>query len=157
MKTKNSFADAKVNEVMTRRVHSLMQNDTIQDAVALMLDNRLSAIPVVDSGNHCIGIISRADLTEVFLQEDQELSRESENDRLSLEWINRSLDTCDVRMVKELMTYEVTQIQEDQSLPEACKEMVKKRIHHLPVVNSENVVVGFLSSFDVVKAVSEHE
>ena len=155
MTTKNQFAEIHVNKVMSRHVHSLMVDDTIQDAVALMIDHDLTTIPIVDSETKCVGILSRSDLTELFLTEDQALARTMDTERLSMEWINRSLETCDVRQVNELMTYEVAQIRENQSLAEACREMARGRIHHLPVVDEAGKVVGILSSFDVVRAVAQ--
>lgn len=157
MKTQNQLADIKVNHVMSTHVHRLMANDTVQEAVALMVDHGLNTIPIVDADDRCIGILSRTDLTELFLQEDHELSRVLDTDRLSMDWIHRTLETSDVCQVNELMTYEVAKIRANQNLNEASKEMVRGKIHHLPVVDDEDKIVGILSSFDVVKAVAEAE
>lgn len=155
MKTKKTVSDVRVNQVMTKRVEMLTPVDTIKQAVTLMLDCELTTIPIVDSQSRCVGILSRNDLTEMFLQEDDELSRVLETDRLSLGWLNRSLDTGDTRTVKELMTCDVVTAQANQTLAEACQIMTRHKIHHLPVVDEEGVVVGIISAFDVVVAVAE--
>jgi predicted transcriptional regulator len=157
MKTQNQFAEIKVSKVMSTHVQKLMPNDTIQEAVALMVDHGLTTIPIIDLEDKCIGILSRTDLTELFLQEDHELARVMDTDRLSMDWIHRTLETCDVRQVSELMTYEVAKIQESQNLFEASREMVRAKIHHLPVVDENEKLVGILSSFDIVKAIAESE
>ena len=157
MKTKKPIAEIQVSEMMTRQVHSLMANDSIQDAVALMLDHNLTSIPVIGPENNCIGILSHSDLTELFLQEDDELSRVLDTPRLSMEWLNRTLDTCDARQVSELMTHEVTTIREDQTLSETCKALVRGRIHHLPVVDDQDQITGIVSAFDVVKTIASQE
>jgi len=157
MKTQNQFAEIQVTKVMSTNVQKLMANDTVQEAVALMVDHGLNTIPIVDTEDRCIGILSRTDLTELFLQEDQELSRVLDTDRLSMEWIHRALETSDVAQVNELMTYEVAKIRESQNLYEASREMVRGKIHHLPVVDENEKIVGILSSFDIVKAVAESE
>ena len=155
MKTQKQFTDIKISEIMSSRVHCLMIDDTIHDAVAMMIDNRLTTVPVVDDENKCIGILSRSDMTELFMAEDSELSHVRESPRMSLEWLSQSLETSDSRLVKELMTYEVSTIGEDKTLKQACKEMVRQRIHHLPVVGDDESVTGIVSAFDIVKAVAE--
>ena len=94
-------------------------------------------------------------MNELFLEEDSKLAQTNETPRLSLEWINQTLETCDTRLVHELMTYEVATIGENQTLIEASQEMVRQRIHHLPVVNDREQISGIVSAFDIVKAVAE--
>lgn len=157
MKTKKQFTEIKIKDVMSNHVQTLMCDDTVQDAVALMIENQFSTIPVVDAHNKCIGILSRSDVTEIFLQEDHELARVLDTDRLSMDWIQGSLETCEIRQVKELMTFDVAQIRESQSIADACQEMAKNQIHHLPVVDEEDQVVGILSTLDIVKAVADSD
>jgi len=156
MKTEKRINDLEVSEVMTQRVETLSPGDTIKQAVGLMIDCNLTTIPVVDGQSQCIGILSRNDLTEMFLQEDKELSRVLDTDRLSMEWLNHSLDTGDIKTVKELMTYDVATIRSDQTLSQACQEMARHQIHHLPVVDQEKNLVGIISTLDVVAAVANN-
>lgn len=154
MKTKQSVNEIKVSEVMTRRVEMLASGDTIKDAVNLMLDCKLSTVPVVDGECQCIGMLSRSDLTEMFMQEDSELSHVLDSNRLSMERVNRSLDTVEARIVKEFMTYDVATVHSNQTLTEACQQMARHQIHHLPVVDEDDKVIGIISAFDVVLAVA---
>ncbi len=155
MKTQKKFNEIQVKEIMSSRVQCLMTDDTIHDAVAMMMDNGLSTVPVVDDDNRCVGILSRSDMTELFLKEDNELAQVLDAPRMSLEWLSQSLETTDVRLVKELMTYEVATIHASQTLKAACQEMVRQQIHHLPVVDEKEQVTGIVSTFDIVKAVAE--
>lgn len=154
MKTKQSITEVKIVDIMTSNVETLSPGDTIQDAVRLMVEFNITTVPVVNFENKCVGILSRSDLTEMFMEEDSELSRVIDMDRLSLEWLHRSLDTGDSRQVKELMTYEVKSIRDDQNLIAACRLMAELHIHHLPVVDANDSVVGIVSAFDVVNAVA---
>ena len=142
-----------VNSVMTRHVEYLMSDDTISDALSMMIDQGLTTAPVVNSEDKCIGILSRSDLTGTLLDEDGELSKILDTSVTFGRFVE-SLETCDSRKVSEMMTYEVETIREDQSVVEACKLMAGNKIHHLPVVDSAGKVVGMVSSFDVVKAVA---
>jgi CBS-domain-containing membrane protein len=156
MKVQNAVTTAKISEVMTRKVITIMADDSVQDAVNLMMENELSAIPVVGYQDECVGILSQSDLTELFLAEDDELSRVLDTPRLSMEWLFRTLDTCEVRRVKELMSPQVNTIGQDQTLVDACDAFVKHKIHHLPVIDGAGKVVGMLSTFDIVKALSRN-
>ncbi len=154
MKTQNKFADMKVNEIMSDRVHTLNVNDTLKDALAMMLEHQLTTVPVVDLDHRCVGILSRSDMTELFLEQDGELSSMLDTP-LSMQRLYRSLETCDVRNVSELMTYEVVSIEDGKSLTEACQQMTRQRIHHMPVVDENGRLIGIVSTFDVVKAVAD--
>ena len=90
------------------------------------------------------------------MDEDGELSRILDTSVTFGRFVE-SLETCDSRKVSEMMTYEVETINEDSSVVDACQLMTSKKIHHLPVVNSAEKVVGIVSSFDVVKAVAQSE
>ena len=154
MKTQKQFSQIKVKEIMSENVQTLLINDTIKDALTTMLEQELTTIPVVNLDNRCVGIISRSDLTELFVEEDGELSRMIDTP-LSMERLFRSLETCDIRQIRELMTHEVISVKANQSLTEACQQMVRQNVHHLPVVDDEGRLAGIVSSFDVVQAVAE--
>ena len=121
----------------------------------MMIDSHVSTILVVNGYLHCLGVLSRTDLTEIFLKEDDALAHALDTDRLSLKCLNRSLDTSDSRTVGELMNDQVVAIGGDQSLHAACQKMIASQIHHLPVVDNENHLVGIISNFDIVKAVAD--
>ena len=155
MKTKNPVTEIKISEIMTKNVETVSPIDSIKDAVNLMMDSKLTTVPVINGDFQCIGILSRSDLTEMFLQEDSELSQALDTDLIALKWLQQSLDTSEVRQVKELMTYDVITIRADQPLVAACKEMSRLGVHHLPVVNEGDVVVGIVSAFDIVAAIAK--
>ncbi len=155
MKTRHPFTDIPISEIMTRDVQTLSAGDSIREAVGIMLENRLATIPVVDLDNHCIGILSRSDLTEHFLQEDNELSSFMDNQGPSMQWLYRTLDTSDTQLVQEFMVSDVTTITENQTLSETCKVMVRHEVHHIPVVDDQRRVKGIVSAFDVVRAFAE--
>jgi CBS-domain-containing membrane protein len=156
MKTQSSIPQTKVGQIMTRRVQTVMPEDTLQDAVTLMLDHDLTTVPVVNIQDKCVGVLSRSDLTEFFLREDRDLSA-TMNDRFSLESLIGRTETSDVMQVRELMTVDVSIIRENDCLAKACQKMVDKRVHHLPVVDNAGKIQGILSSFDIVAAVAAAE
>ena len=54
--------DGRVTEIMSTNVFSVEEEDDIEDAVELMLDNKIGAVPVVDGEGALVGIISYVDV-----------------------------------------------------------------------------------------------
>ena len=57
-----------VEKVMTRNVYFATLTDTLEDAVGMLYSFKINALPVVDDGNHVVGIISRTDILEAFIE-----------------------------------------------------------------------------------------
>jgi len=56
-----------VERVMTRKVVTAMLTDTLEDAIVLLHDFRVNALPVVDGAGKVAGIITRTDVLEAFV------------------------------------------------------------------------------------------
>jgi acetoin utilization protein AcuB len=59
--------DTPVEKVMTRKVITATLTDTLEDAIVLMHDFRVNALPVVDTDGKVVGIISRTNVLEAFI------------------------------------------------------------------------------------------
>ena len=51
-----------VEEVMSEGLVTCRENDDVQSVLKLMEDNQIRRIPVVDQGDHLLGIIAQADV-----------------------------------------------------------------------------------------------
>ena len=153
MKTQGQMINHAVESIMSDHVVTVMPQDSAKEAVRLMIDNELTTIPVVDISGLCIGILSRSDLTELFLEGDAELNRMM-NTPMSMERLYGVLETCEERTVNELMTIDVRTLNKESSVLDLCKLMIKERVHHVPIVDDAEQVVGLVSSMDVVNAVA---
>jgi CBS domain-containing protein len=52
----------KAQDVMVSPVITVSENSTVRDLAKLLLTNRISAVPVVDSDGKMVGTVSEADL-----------------------------------------------------------------------------------------------
>lgn len=60
--------DIKVSEIMTRKFYTLNQDDSIRKAIELIIEERISGVPVVsDAQNTIVGILSYIDILEEAL------------------------------------------------------------------------------------------
>jgi CBS domain-containing protein len=56
--------------------------------------------------------------------------------------------------VRDIMDRQVVSIGEDEEIRTAAKKLLKGETNHLPVINSDNVLVGIVTTFDISKAVA---
>jgi acetoin utilization protein AcuB len=56
----------RVHQVMSRKPICLQQNKSVHDAITLFLENNISCIPIVDSNNCPVGIVSWRDVLKAI-------------------------------------------------------------------------------------------
>ena len=55
--------------------------------------------------------------------------------------------------VLEIMDRRIITISEDEPIRDAARKLLKGETNHLPVINSEGVLVGIVTTYDISKAV----
>ncbi len=148
--------DTPVKEIMSRHVVTLDASDTIHDALSAMGENRVSAIPVVDQKNHCVGILSTSDLVDMTRDVDDEVYQLDFIDPTSQRFLlDKLAHTMGTESVQSYMSDAVTAISDDSALADATQKMVREGIHHLPVINAKGELVGILSTMDLLAAFAD--
>lgn len=66
-----SSGSTQVEEVMTRKVHCVLPQQTSEECMALMTSNRMRHLPVVDEQRRLLGLISIGDLVKSIISEQQ--------------------------------------------------------------------------------------
>lgn len=146
----------RVKDIMSRDVVSLHAADTVHEALAQLVENRVSALPIVDKHNHCVGILSTTDLIDVTRALDQDLVYAGELDTDSQRWLfDRLTHTVGDEPLTSYMTENVTTVRSEDTLAEAAREMLRNRVHHLPVVDAKDHLVGIVSTMDILGALAE--
>ncbi len=146
-----------VADIMTRKVVVVHADLPIERLILLLVDEGIQAVPVVDAQHRPIGVASKSDLVfddyewaelrdETFwLQRVAKLPQGAvaEGD-LYLEELLRS------RTVADIMTDEPLTVREGTPIPEAAQLMFEKHVHGCPVVDADGVVIGMVTSMDVM-------
>lgn len=57
----------KVRDLMKKPVHTVRSDHTVEEAAALLLEKKISGLPVVDENNRLVGIITRSDIFRVLI------------------------------------------------------------------------------------------
>jgi CBS domain-containing protein len=143
----------KTGDVMTRNVVSVPREATILQAAHLMLQYRISGLPVLDSDGHIVGIVTEGD----FLRRAETGTRRQRSrwvdffvgpGRLAEDYV-RSRG----RRVEDVMTQPVHTIDEDTPLSDVVELMERHRIKRLPVLRDRKVV-GIVSRANLVHALA---
>ncbi len=146
----------RVKEVMSRDLVTVNAIATVHEALELMAENKVAALPVVDKQGRCVGILSTSDLVEVTRDVDAGISELETTDELFLgAFIDKLGDAVGHKSVTELMTDTVVSVRPDTLLFDAAARMLRDHIHQLPVLNDQDRLVGIISTTDILTAFVE--
>ena len=143
----------KVSDVMTRDVVSIAPDASVMQAVRLMLQHRISGLPVIDAAGKLQGVVTEGDfLRRVETGTERKRSRLVEfllgPGRLATEYVHAS-----GRKVDEVMTPDVRTVSEDETLEKVVHLMERHRIKRLPVVRGDKVV-GIVTRQNLMRALA---
>jgi CBS domain-containing protein len=146
--------DIRVKELMAPDVISVHLEDPLNEAVSLMFENRVTAMPVVDKRGRCKGILSTTDLLGLFRTQVRGQVEPDELDRFTedLADANQRDSRLGKRKVADVMTADVLTVSLEDSILNAAREMLSSRVHRLVVVDTQERVIGILSTMDLLEA-----
>jgi CBS domain-containing protein len=143
----------KASDVMTRPVTTVGPDDTVAHAVRLMLQKRVSGLPVVDSAGRLVGMVTEGD----FLRRSEIATQRKRPRWLEILMGHGKLadeyTRSHGRKIHEIMTEDPISVGEDASLEEIVSVMEKRRIKRVPVVR-DGRVVGIVSRANLLHALA---
>lgn len=143
----------KASDVMTRDVLTVGHSASISEAIGLMLESRVSGLPVLDDQNKVVGILTEGDLLH---------RSETATERHRPRWLEILMGPGRIaeeyikthgRKVEEIMTREVVSVTEDTPLDEIVQLMERHRIKRVPVLEGD-VLRGMVSRADLLRALA---
>ena len=134
-----------VRDVMTRKVVTATPSTSWKDAVRLIEDAHVHALPVVEDGR-VVGVVAESDL---LLKEEMQtgpltmrsISRHARRDRM------RARATT----VGQMMTKPAVTIDPDAQLGTAARLLHRRRIGRLPVLDARHELVGIVTRSDLLR------
>ena len=140
-----------VGDVMTRTVVTVRAWTPLKEVAQLLIERRISGVPVVDDDGALLGIVSEGD----FLMKEQgvqairhrHLARIFGDSRAT----QSSLAKVGALTAVEAMTSPAVTIAPGRHISEAAAVMTKRGINRLPVVDNGRLV-GIVSRADLVRA-----
>jgi CBS domain-containing protein len=151
-----TISTLRVKDVMSKHVVAVNPSDSLHEALDLICENRVSALPVVDGHGHCVGILTTSDLIDLTHELDDELQNLGRVNDSKPQWLIEQLaKALGSERVSEQMTPDVASVHPEASVPEAAALMLRNRVHHLPVVDKGNRLQGIVSTMDILGVVAE--
>lgn len=139
----------RVRDIMTSPVTTVTPETPVREALRVMLERRISGLPVVDEVGMLVGLVSEGD----FLRRS-ELGTEKKRSWLDfLRGHGRAAEDyahSHGRTVGEVMTREVVAISHNAPLEEAVALMEKRRVRRLPVTDGD--ALGIVTRSDILRA-----
>lgn len=152
------------SQLMQRDILTVSPDETLRDALALMTENHVTGLPVMDDNSRCIGLITANDI----LNYEQENARNSDEsgradvyDAETEKWETISLSAFglqefgDVR-VSDVMTCDLVWVTRDTELKEVAQKMINENVHRILVMDSAARLYGIISAVDIVRFVAEN-
>lgn len=151
-----SIYTRRVKDIMSRDVVTIRAADTIHEALTLMGENRVSALPVVDNHDHCVGILSTSDLVDMTRDVDDDIQHLELVDAASQRFLlDRLAHSMGNESVQSFMSEMVATVGLETSIGRATREMLRNRVHHLPVVDEHEKLIGIVSTMDILAEVAD--
>ena len=144
----------RVREFMTQGVVTVRPDTAVHAIAALMVEKRISGVPVVDDGGRVIGIVSQGDLLH---------RAEVGTERRHKWWLRvfadpntlaREFSKAHGLTAKDVMSKTVVAIGPDAEFREAADAMDKHGVKRLPVLD-DGRLIGLFTRYDLVRALTK--
>ncbi|MET1077771.1 MAG: HPP family protein [Pseudomonas sp.] len=122
------FGDLRCAHIMSRDLVTLSPEDSLAQAWALLQAHRLSTLPVVSTQRRLVGMLSQEDLLHCALSKSGAAS------------------------VGEAMTTRVRSAREQWPLANLVQLLADSGVHHLPIVDEQQHLLGMVSQSDLLAA-----
>ena len=120
----------KAKDVMTETVISVGRDASVGEALELLLEHKISGVPVVEKDMTLVGIVTEKDLLRLLF-ESQGIKR---------------------RTVEDFMTRPAVSFEEDETKEEICQCLNEVRFRRVPVTK-KGKVVGIISRPDIIRCI----
>jgi CBS domain-containing protein len=131
-----TLAAVTAEDLMSPNPVSIPQDATVAEAIALLADRGLSAVPVIDEAGNPRGVLTRDDILI------------HERERLATPTVAR---TPDPSRVADLMTPAVFSVTADATAREVVRQLLGLKVQQLFVVDETGALVGSVSARDVLR------
>jgi len=128
MMKKLATANIKVSKIMTKNLITISLGSKVEEAVRKMIDSDVECLPVIDSKGNLHGLLTFRDMVTKVIYSQADIKKLKVEDIMT-----RDLVTCDLNC----------------KVLDVVKLMKNKHLRRIPVVNTENKLMGIITDFDL--------
>ncbi len=122
----------KAKEIMVTEVMTVNEDCPLSDAIRVLVENRITGLPVVNSANELVGMVSEKDILS-----------------LAYRMIANPAQGDDGRQVTQMMSKEVVSFGPETNLADICQCFIGHSFRRVPIVE-DGKLVGLISRRDIV-------
>lgn len=159
MLTTTSFA----KDVMQTDLVTIGPMESLREAMALLMDNHVSGLPVVDAQGRCGGVVS---VTDILGQEYEQAESAStfeevgsyfdpDNQRWETMRFAGAVDELPELTVQEVMSSDVVSVSPEATLREVAELMAERGVHRVLVMDDKRFLHGLIATLDLVQVVAD--
>jgi CBS-domain-containing membrane protein len=149
-------------DIMDTDVPALGPEDDARRAIELLAEREIGALPVVNSENRVIGIVSESDL--VLGDEQADLHLPHYFNIMggviftgSMKGFEERLNKAFATSVRDLMSEDPVTVRTDDGVEKVARLIAEKHHNHLPVVDADGKLAGIVTRADALAALVEEE
>jgi CBS domain-containing membrane protein len=131
--------DVRLKEIMVTRVFTAHMGDPLSAVEAKFRLHGVRHLPVVDDGNHVVGMFTLRDLSRCSCPRKTE-----EGYRFDPEQLDRFI-------LKYVMTQDPLVLGPEDTLMHAVEIMARDKFGCIPIADSDRLLVGIVTQIDVLK------
>jgi CBS domain-containing protein len=149
-----TLAAATAEELMKPNPVSLEADATVPDAVALLTERGFSAAPVIDDAGRPVGVLSRSDILvheREYAKHARYGSPEEDPHPAPSRHEGFSIEVVDRTRVADIMTPAVFTVPLRAPAAAVVEQMLALNVHQLFVVDDDQLLVGVITSLDVLR------
>jgi len=113
-----------VADIMIKKAVTAKQKDSLKKVSELLIENGIDQIPIVDSDDRLIGIVTTWDITKALAKGEEKISK--------------------------IMTQKVITSRKDEPIDVVAGKLDKNSIGSTPVVDEDNRVIGIITMADII-------
>ncbi len=127
-----SAINEEISSIMEEDVVTLHEEDSINEAIKIMLQGNVSGFPIVDDESKVIGIVSERDFVSLVA------------------------NVITGKKVADFMSRDVVSVRPDTKVEDAARVMISNDFRRLPIVH-EGVMTGVVTTSDIVNYLGSGE
>jgi CBS-domain-containing membrane protein len=140
-----------VRDVMTKNVVTVAPDTDLHEAARLLSENRISGMPVIDSNNRVVGVISEADILVLAGMKREHTFKDILRGILGEPIpIRKTGDK-----VQHVMSFPPVTSMADDGVADVARILDERRIKRLPVVDDNGNLIGIVSRADIIRAIGK--
>ena len=149
------MSELMAKDIMSGNVITIDKNASIEELSALLIEKKISGVPVTDENGIMVGIATEGDI--IVKDTDLHFPRYFKllDGIIYLESFTKFKNNLRKHLaikVEEIMTRKVISASRDTKINDIAEMMVNNRVNRIPIVDEKNKPIGIVTRADIVKS-----